>query len=161
MRKWIATISLLAAIATAESNKTIPNFSLPDLDGVTHNQDEFKGKVVLIDFWATWCSSCKEIAPIVKAWNDKYSAKGLVVLGISTDKDKRVTAEKIKKSAEKEGLNYKVLWDQKNVLADSLKFKAVPSLFLFDANGNLVKSFDGFDKNAEKEIGDLLAKLLP
>lgn len=161
MRSWIFGISLLCSTALAQEKLGLPNFNLPDANGTSHTQDEYKGKVVLMDFWATWCSTCKASIPVLNEWNQKYGSKGLVILGISQDQDKRITLDKIKKYSIDKKMSYNVFWDKEGSLAKSLDFNAVPSVFLYDTTGKLVKSFKGYTEENAAEISAELAKLLP
>src|SRR4051812_36368548 len=65
---------------------TLPALALPDLDGKIHDAKEWQGKVVVVDFWATWCTGCRETIPVLKRLKEKYGAKGLAVAGVTTDK---------------------------------------------------------------------------
>jgi peroxiredoxin len=83
-----AIFFFLAGVAftfAAEPAK-MPEFALPDLEGKEWKSSELLGKACIIDFWATWCATCKESIPNLAALNDKYKSQGLSVVGISVDK---------------------------------------------------------------------------
>src|SRR5690606_39997256 len=73
----------LPAPASAAGPATIPAFSLPDLEGKTHGPEEWKGKVVVVHFWATWCVACGETITVVRRLTAKYGDKGLVGRGVT------------------------------------------------------------------------------
>lgn len=161
MRTWFSALSLACGLSFAQSTTTLPSFSLPDANGQVHQSSEYQGKVVLMDFWATWCSTCKASIPQLNEWNNTFGPKGLVIVGVSQDQDKRINLDKIKKFSVDKKMSYQVLWDQEGVLAKSLDFNAVPSLFLFDSKGQLVKAFKGYTEENASEITAQLKTLLP
>ncbi|HEY9259815.1 TlpA disulfide reductase family protein [Chitinophaga sp.] len=77
-----------AQFSTVATGKPAPDFSIPDVDGKIITLADFKGKYVLLDFWASWCGPCKPQIPFLKAAKDKFQDKNLVVLGVSLDSKK-------------------------------------------------------------------------
>ena len=67
-----------------------PDFSLPDLSGKTVSLEQFRGKVVLLDFWATWCPPCRMTIPLLINLQEQYGKKGLIILGVSIDDPRKV-----------------------------------------------------------------------
>ena len=141
----------LALSALAAGPATLPTFSLPDAEGKMISSAQFAGKVLVIDFWATWCATCKETVPRLSALQEKHKAKGLVVIGISVDKG---SDEKIRKSAKKLGVNYLVLRDKENSLASAFGFSGIPSLYVFDRKGQLKLGLPGYDHDQEKQLDE-------
>jgi peroxiredoxin len=153
-----AAIVLVAAWgAFAGDPGKLPAFSLPDLEGKARSEREFAGKVVVIDFWATWCSACKETVPRLAELQAKYRDRGLTVLGISVDKG---SAEKIRKAAKKLGINYLILHDKENSLAGAFGFTGIPSLYVFDRAGGLTASLPGYGAGQEARLAEAAAKAL-
>lgn len=155
MKKFVATLLLLAACSFAAVEK-FPTFQLPDPDGKMHASTEFAGKPVLVDFWATWCATCKESVPQMVEIQKKYAAKGLEVVGISVDKGQ---GAKVAKGAKKLGITYSVLHDANSALQPVFGYNGVPSLYLFDKDGGLVLSLQGYDPTQEKKLIEALDKL--
>ena len=92
-----------------------PDFALKDLSGNTFSLSSTRGKVVILDFWATWCPPCrKEIPHFVDLYKD-YRAKGLEVIGVSLD---RGATEAVKRLAEKYGINFPILMGNQQVVPD-------------------------------------------
>ena len=149
------SFALLSAHGAAPGR--LPSFSLPDLDGKVWNSTQFEGQALVVDFWATWCATCKETVPKLAELSEKYKGQGLTVLGISVDKG---SAEKIRKSAGKLGINYLVLLDQDNTLAPSFGFSGIPSLYIFDRQGNLEAAMPGYDPEQEKQLSSATEKAL-
>ena len=155
MKKTILSLLALAAFAAAAPT-TFPSFQLQDLDGKNHASSEFAGKPVLVDFWATWCATCKETVPQLVEIQSKYKAKGLQVVGISVDKGEN---GKVDRGAKKLGITYQVLHDAESTLAPTFGYNGIPSLYLFGADGKLILSLQGYDPGQEKKLVEALDKL--
>lgn len=83
----IALTASAITLKKEEARKRAPEFELPDSSGKTVRLSDFNGKVVLLDFWATWCGPCKKSVPWMIELADKYREAGLVVVGVSMDDD--------------------------------------------------------------------------
>lgn len=119
--------------------KSITNVKLPDTKGKMHNLTEYtgKGKIVLIDFWATWCGPCRMELPTVKAAYDKYKKKGFNVVGISFDKD----AETWKTFIKEKGYSWVHLSDLKGwecAAGKLFQIYSIPSCILVDGKGKIL-----------------------
>lgn len=152
-----AFIALAAWSAFAAGPGKLPAFSLPDLEGRNRSNAEFSGQVVVVDFWATWCSTCKETVPKLSELQEKYKGQGLTVVGISVDKG---SAEKIRKAAKKLGINYLVLQDKDNTLSKEFGFTGIPSLYVFDRSGGLLSALPGYDPDQEAALAATTVKAL-
>ena len=145
-----------ASPALAAGPKTIPAFSLPDLEGKIHEPKEWKGKVVVIDFWATWCVSCRETIPVLQRLKAKYGDKGLVVAGITVDKGPK---EKVAKFVRKMKMDYQILWDAEDTLSKPFGYEGLPSLYVFGRDGALIKAMPQYTAAMEKEMEALVEGL--
>lgn len=114
--------------------KPAPAWTLPDLAGGPVSSAQFKGKVVVVDFWATWCGPCVEEIPGYIALQEKYGKDGLVIIGISLD---RRGPESVKKFTAKHGMNYVVLMGDAAVVEAFGNFDAIPTTFIIDREGNI------------------------
>ncbi len=144
-------------LAHAADPASLPVFSLPDLDGKQWNSSDFKGKPVVVDFWATWCNTCKESIPKLADLSEKYKGKGLVVIGISVDK---TSVEKVRKAAKKFGITYLVLHDKENTMAKSFGFSGIPSVYVFNRKGMLTLGMPGFDPEQDAQLVSATEKAL-
>lgn len=156
MIRKLATLVFASAVLAAAAPATLPKFNLPDLVGKAHASSEYAGKPVLIDFWATWCATCKESVPELAKLKAKYAAKGLQIVSISVDKG---SSAKVAKGAKKLGIDWQILLDPESTQAQSFGYTGVPSLYLFDAQGKLVTSLTGFDPAQEAALDAALSKL--
>jgi peroxiredoxin len=127
-----------------------PEMSFRALDGREVDFAKLRGKVVLVDFWATWCGPCVAELPNVKAAYEKYQAQGFEVIGISLDSPK--DRAKLEKFVKDHGLNWPQHFDEKNKrnhIAEEWGIVGIPAVFLFGKDGRLV---------AKDTKGEALAK---
>jgi peroxiredoxin len=132
-----------------------PDFSLQSLDGKTYKLSDLKGKVLLLDFWATWCGPCREELPIIEKLHKEFSGKGLVVLGIN-DEDKATVQQFVKQQK----LTFTNLLDSGGAVARAYKVTAIPRVILIDKDGKIVKDITGYSPENEKILRELITKLL-
>lgn len=142
-----------APVKPVEPLRSMPDFTLPDLDGKPRASKEWQGKVVLVDFWATWCAGCRETIPALSRLQAKYGDHGLSVIGISLDKGAKA---KVGKFAKKLKVNYQMLLDSEDTLSRVFGFEGLPSLYLFDRQGNLVKAMVGYTAVQDKDLEALV-----
>lgn len=157
MRSSGVLLLLMAGFLFAAEPKTMPAFALSDLAGKTVQSGDWRGKVVVIDFWATWCVACREAFPILADQQTKYGDK-LVVVGISTDKG---SASKLGKFVQKNKLNYLILLDPEEKVSAQFGFSALPSLYVYSGSGQLLAYYQGLEKENREKLEKLLASQLP
>lgn len=120
---------------------TAPNVSL-NIMGSHKTLNDFKGKLVYIDFWATWCIPCRKSFPFMNELSNKYSNKGLTIIAINLDKD----LSRVKPFLKKYPPNFNISYDQSGMSAEKFNVKVMPSSFLIDRNGRIIYSHSGFRK---------------
>ena len=133
---------------------TAPEFTLQDISGSPMNLANYHGKVVLLDFWATWCTPCRAEIPHFIDYQNKYAAQGLQVLGISMDDD----AKPVQAFYNELKMNYPVAMGSSQ-LADSYGgVLGLPVTFLIGRDGRIAKKYVGAADMAvvEKEMTALL-----
>ena len=132
-------------------------FSLPDLKGDMKSFNDFKGKVVFLNFWATWCKPCEEEMPSMQHLYETFQKRDFVIVAISVDKD---DPEVIQDFVDKYGLTFPVLHDRKGRVKEAYKTTGVPETYIIDQNGIIAEKVMGAKKweNAHniKTILDLL-----
>lgn len=133
-----------------------PDFTLPDLNGDSVSLASFRGKTVLIDFWVMWCETCREEVPKIQKIHEKYSGKGVAVIGIHLEgKD----TDKVKSFIKNAGITYTVLLDPEETTADRFAIKGTPSVIIVDTTGAIVKKCRELDRKTEKEVRRVLDSL--
>jgi len=172
----LASLPLLACGATADGGKgsesggdnsglvgnPAPDFSVKAVTGGsgTVSLKSLRGKVVLVDFWGTFCEPCKKSFPKLQDLNTKYSTSGLRIVGISEDESD--DKDKIPGFASSYGAKFTLGWDEDKSIAKSYKPDTMPSSFIIDKKGVVryahVGFHDGEEVEIEKEIKELLGQ---
>lgn len=117
-----------------------PAWKLKDLDGHEIRSDQFKGKVVVLDFWATWCGPCVEEIPGYVAMQKKYGPRGLVIVGVSMDSK---GPAHVKQFALTNGMNYTLVMGDEDVVEAFGNFQAIPTTFLISREGRILNQKTG------------------
>ena len=133
-----------------------PDFALQDLSGATARLSDFRGKTILLDFWATWCVPCKQSIPRYMEMQNKLRAKGFVVVGV----DESESADVVSAHARRQGINYPILLDKDAGLFRKYSGRSLPSAFLIDAQGNIRGHWDGFDAATGLDVEAATYRLL-
>ena len=143
------------AASDPDKRPRAPAWELKDLDGNTVRMADYKGKVVILDFWATWCPPCKKEIPGFINLQKKYGDKGLVVIGVSLDEGGPAV---VKPFAQKMGINYPLVMGDQKIAAAFGGIEAIPTTFIIDREGNVVTGHQGYADEAtfESEIKPLL-----
>jgi peroxiredoxin len=111
-----------------------PDFTVPRLGSGSVSLKELRGQLVFLNFWATWCLPCKEEMPSMERLHQRYKSRGLVVLGMSVDRNGPAVAPFVKQL----GLTFPIGLDPDMAVADRYRVRALPSTFLIDRKGNTV-----------------------
>jgi thiol-disulfide isomerase/thioredoxin len=145
------------AAAPAEATAPLaPDFTLRALAGPNLRLQEQRGRVVLINFWATWCGPCRQEMPLLERLHQKYRSSGFVLLGVNVDDDPRNAAS----VAAKLGVTFPVLLDTDKAVSRLYDLKAMPTTVLVDRDGRLRQLHRGYQDGVvdtyEKQIRALL-----
>ena len=147
-----------AAKTNVDKPTASPDFTLKDLEDHDVSLSQFKGKVVLVNFWATWCLPCRLEIPWLIELQDKYGARGFTVLGVAMDEEGKsvvtpfVQNERFELGKERRNMNYPVLIGND---ATTQKFGGLigfPTSILISADGRIVRRFDGLLSYDETNI---------
>ena len=148
---------LLKTPVGAEPNA--PDFTLKDLYDRDISLEDYKGKIVLLDFWATWCMPCRIATPELVKIQSNYRSKGLVILAISLDDQKACDNRCLLDYKKKHKLNFKVLRGDLKILVDYFNTPniAIPTSIIVNKNGQIVSAHQGYAPGLiENELKKLL-----
>jgi len=130
-----------------------PEFSLEDLNGRNVSLSSFRGKPVLLNFWATWCPYCRKERVHLDKLYEEYSDKNLVIVSISIDR----SLETLKQFMKKNSAQFIILYDRQGRVSSTFHVAGLPTSFLIDRNGIIKRKFTGFrewDSASSKTIID-------
>jgi thiol-disulfide isomerase/thioredoxin len=151
--RFVLTCLLLLTLFGQESprnrrasliGKPAPSFAAVGLDGKTYSLDSLRGKPVLLDFFATWCSPCIESMPTVEKLKSEYGPKGLIVLGVNVG-ESRGTVETFVRAHR---ISYPVIIDKESGIAAAYSITVYPTFVMIDSDGKIADFQTGFHEAA-------------
>lgn len=159
-RDRILMVVLLAVVgcATPHAARSDPELALTDLGGKTRRLSEFRGRVVLLDFWATWCEPCKVSLPVYNAWQLEQGDEGLTVLAASVDDE--TARARVEEFIRRHAPDVLALRDPDGVAASLLGLSVMPTAYLFDRDGHLVAAHQGVRSDDLEALRVEIARLL-
>lgn len=158
MKLWLPLVALILLLSSSLTcaATVLPQFSLPSVtDGKKVSSEDYKSKVLLITFFATWCPPCRQEIPTLKKLQGELGPEGFAVLGLSVDEG---GSKIVKKLVDKEQINYPVLMADRSTANDFGGIAGIPTSFLVNRQGNVVKKYPGYvpHKLLERDIKALL-----
>jgi cytochrome c biogenesis protein CcmG/thiol:disulfide interchange protein DsbE len=145
------TVSVRAAsVKPDKERKPAPEFALKDIDGKVVRLSDYKGKVVLLDFWATWCGPCKIEIPWLKEFQRKFRDRGFEIIGVSMD-DEGLTV--VKPFVKELAINYRIVIGDDTTAQLYGGVDALPTTFVIDRDGKIAAVHVGLTSKGEIEHG--------
>jgi peroxiredoxin len=141
----------MSAIERVYLQRQHADFVLTDLQGNRWNLKQLRGKVVLVNFWATWCPPCRKEIPDLEALYNRFQGRGLIILGIS-DED----AGKVKSFIANQKVNYPILLDPGRKVNERFEVRGIPKSFIYDRDGKLASQ--SIDMRTQKQFLNMLAQ---
>lgn len=134
MKKIIGIIFLMISLVSFSNNAKAPDFNLKDQYGVVHSLENYKGKVIFLNFWATWCPPCKKEMPDIENIYKEYgeNKKDVVILGVNSEKENEV-----KKFLKDKGYTFPTVIDENSEVMRKYFIQAFPTSFVIDKEGNV------------------------
>lgn len=138
----------VAEIASVRARAgSLPEFTWKDASGKSVSIDAFKGQVLLVNFWATWCVPCKKEIPDLIAISNEMAAKNVKIIGISTDRGLSV-AEDVSAFVQEKGIPYQILISNDDVESAFGNVRMMPTTYIVNASGAIVKELVGIQTKA-------------
>lgn len=159
-RRWLVCVLLLFCASSAralEAGDEAPRFSAPSLDGAgTLELASFRGKVVYLDFWASWCPPCVTSLPLIDALRREFPAEDFQVLAVNVDRD----PDAARRFLARRSVGYPSASDPQGRLPQSFGIETMPTSFLIDRSGVVRHVHPGFRRGDIEPLRDRIAQLL-
>ena len=154
---WVAVTLFFAASVSAKStNQKAPEITLPGMTGKTVKLSDFRGQVVMVNFWASWCQPCRTEMPLIEDIYNKYKKIGFTVLGVNVDENPKAGKKMLKEIP----VSFPVVFDSDNKMIEKYEVQAMPSTYMVDRKGNIRDIHRGYKKGDEKAYEEYIRKLL-
>lgn len=124
-----------------EPARTAPAFAVKSIEGKSIKLNDFKGRPVVIDFWATWCKPCRASMPHLETVQKRYDPRGLVVMGLSVDEEEPAA---VKKYVQKMGISFRIAMADERVLDLYGPVRSIPTTFFINRQGEVVRRVVGY-----------------
>jgi len=148
--------ALVTGASASLDGQAAPDFVLKSLTGSNLRLSEYRGEVVMINFWATWCGRCRTEMPLLDEMYDRYRKVGFTLLGVNIDDDRRRAAE----MAQSLGLKFPVLFDESKKVSRMYDVDDMPVTLLIDRGGVVRYVNNGFPPGSEEAYVDKIRTLL-
>jgi peroxiredoxin len=136
--------------------RQVKNFILPDPDGKPYSFEKLKGKYVIIDFWASWCSPCRQSFPRMRKIYEKFKGDKFEMYSISIDQSKEAWLKAVKE----ENNPWLQALDTKSIAKSGFAITGVPTTYLIDPNGKIIMKQVGIDPDSEGPLEKKLNEIL-
>jgi peroxiredoxin len=159
MRNLIAVVVAALALALpalADPNSSAPQFTLNAKGGRDVSLAQYKGQVVMINFWASWCGPCRQEMPLLESIYQKYNRMGFTMLGVNVEPDSKAADEWLKQTP----VSFPILYDRDSKVSKLYNVAGMPSTVIIDRHGNLRKLHRGYQPGDENEYLDSIRALI-
>jgi thiol-disulfide isomerase/thioredoxin len=157
LKALLVSASLLASqfSLAIEAGDLAPPISLPSVNG-NFSLESLKGKVVYLDFWASWCGPCRQSFPWMNSMHKKYSSQGLVIVAVNLDQ----SASDATRFLEKTPADFLVAFDEKGLSPISYGVRGMPTSLVIDRNGKVIAKHMGFNNEQREKLEQMILSAL-
>jgi peroxiredoxin len=160
LKSWMRAVAMTTALAMTSmvgaSSALAPSFTLPSRAGDTVSLAQLKGKVVMLNFWASWCGPCRQEMPLLDQRHKRYSALGFTLVGVNVDADSKDAEQWLSKTP----VSFPVLFDRDSKVSKMYEVSAMPSTVFIDRKGNVRYLHRGYKTGDEGEYLNQIRALL-
>jgi peroxiredoxin len=150
----LATLAMTSMVGA--SSAIAPSFTLPSRSGDTVSLAQLKGKVVMLNFWASWCGPCRQEMPLLDSMYKRYSSLGFTLVGVNVDANSKDAEAWLSKTP----VSFPVLFDRESKVSAMYDVKAMPSTVFIDRKGNVRYLHKGYKAGDEGEYLNQIRALL-
>lgn len=154
-KTYLVSVCIVIFMTSVIFAEKAPDFSLSDINGNHFNLSSCKGKIVFLDFWATWCPPCRKAIPAIKELHKTLDSNDVIIMGINIEEEQSTIEQFIKDN----DIKYSVLLGDDKV-CEKYKVTAFPSFFIIDTNGEIIKYYRGYYDGLEKEWKEVINALI-
>jgi len=152
----ITVLGALFIVLTATSGHPAPDFVLKSSNGDNLRLSEYRGDVVMINFWATWCGPCRQEMPLLDELYSRYQRVGFTLLGVNIDDDSRQAMQMVKEL----GVSFPVLFDESKAVSELYEVEVMPTTILLDREGTVRQIHHGYQPGYEDKYLTEIRSLL-
>lgn len=152
----VMTLASLLSVNAVAQGKAAPQWVLPGIDGQPVKLSDYRGQVVMLNFWASWCKPCREEMPLLDALQRRYSAIGFTVVGVNVDQNSTNGKKMLKNSP----VGFPVVFDKENTTLEQYGVEAMPSTYMIDRKGNIRYVHRGYKRGDDAKYNNYIRKLL-
>ena len=160
LRSLVIAVGLVGFLVSTAGASSIsgkaPEFTLKSRGGQNVRLSDYRGQVLLINFWASWCGPCRQEMPLLEDLYKRYSKLGFTILGVNVDTDSTKANNYLKDMS----VTFPILYDTSNAVSKSYKVNAMPTTVIVDRNGNMrflpQGYLPGYEKDYKKQVVQLI-----
>ncbi|MDI9245744.1 TlpA disulfide reductase family protein [Marinobacter sp. CHS3-4] len=159
MLRLVLSLSLVfgtAWIHAKEMNEPAPDFTLKSRQGENLRLEDFRGQVVMLNFWASWCGPCRQEMPLMDDIYEQYKDLGFTVLAVNVDENR----EEAHRFLDKVPVSYPILYDPESQVSEQYNVQAMPTTVMIDRNGNARFLHHGYKPGYEDEYEKQIRQLV-
>lgn len=157
MKGLLASALVLASNVNAlEIGQVAPDFTLKSLKGTNLNLKEQRGKIIVINFWASWCGPCRKEMPVLETFYTKFQDLGVSVWGVNVEQENQAGRDFLADL----NLTFPILFDASNTLSATYQVEAMPTTVIIDRDGKVRYAFKGYKPGYEKKYAKAIKTLI-
>lgn len=152
----ILIVGGITSASSGEANGPAPAFTLASISGQTASLNQYKGQVIMVNFWATWCGPCQQEMPLLDQMYKKFKPTGFTLLGVNVDKD----VPTVKDLLTRKPVTFPILLDPTNQVSKAYHVNDMPSTVIIDRKGDIRYVHRGYKPGDENEYQNRIRQLI-